>query len=73
MRERRSVFSIRTMEDVRRLLKRFGIWIYTGDRLGDLEMMEEELEEMHRLGSIDKDTYLSARRVIVQQKQMFRG
>ena len=35
------MFSIRTMEDVRRLLKRFGIWIYTGDRLGDLEMMEE--------------------------------
>jgi len=67
------VFSVRTMEDVRLLLKRFGIWIYTGDRLGDLEMMEEELEEMHRLGLIDKDTYLSARRVIVQQKQMFRG
>lgn len=61
------------MEDVRLLLKRFGIWIYTGDRMGDLEMMEEELEEMHRLGLIDKDTYLSARRVIVQQKQMFRG
>ncbi|PRX39715.1 uncharacterized protein YqgQ [Planifilum fimeticola] len=67
------MFSVRTMEDVRLLLKRFGIWIYTGDRLGDLEMMEEELEEMHRLGLIDKDTYLSARRVIVQQKQMFRG
>ena len=61
------------MEDVRLLLKRFGIWIYTGDRLGDLEMMEEELEEMHRLGLIDKDTYLSARRVIMQQKRMFRG
>ncbi|GAA5343974.1 YqgQ family protein [Planifilum fimeticola] len=67
------MFSVRTMEDVRLLLKRFGIWIYTGDRMGDLEMMEEELEEMHRLGLIDKDTYLSARRVIVQQKQMFRG
>ncbi|MEW9033803.1 MAG: YqgQ family protein [Planifilum fimeticola] len=67
------MFSVRTMEDVRLLLKRFGIWIYTGDRLGDLEMMEEELEEMHRLGLIDKDTYLSARRVIMQQKRMFRG
>jgi len=67
------VFSIRTMEDVRRLLKRFGIWIYTGDRLGDLEMMEEELEEMHRLGLIDKDTYLSARRVIMGQKREIRG
>jgi len=61
------------MEDVRRLLKRFGIWIYTGDRLGDLEMMEEELEEMHRLGLIDKDTYLSARRVIMGQKREIRG
>ncbi|MBO2532296.1 MAG: DUF910 domain-containing protein [Thermoactinomycetaceae bacterium] len=64
---------MRTMEDVRRLLKRFGIWIYTGDRLGDLEMMEEELEEMHRLGLIDKDTYLSARRVIMGQKREIRG
>jgi uncharacterized protein YqgQ len=61
------------MEDVHLLLKRFGIWIYTGDRLGDLEMMEEELDEMHRLGLIDKDTYLSARRVIMHQKRMIRG
>ena len=41
--------------------------------MGDLEMMEEELEEMHRLGMIDKDTYLSARRVIMEQKRMYRG
>lgn len=71
--EREFVFSVRTMEDVRRLMKRFGTWIYTGDRMGDLEMMEEELEEMHRLGMIDKDTYLSARRVIMEQKRMYRG
>jgi uncharacterized protein YqgQ len=68
MRERRTVFSIRTMEDVRQLLKRFGTWIYTGDRLGDLEMMEEELEEMYQLGLIDKDIYLSAKYVIRDQK-----
>ena len=66
------MFSIRSMEDVQRLLKWFGTWIYTGDRLADLEMMEEELEEMHRLGLIDKDTYLSARRVIMDQKRGIR-
>lgn len=69
IRERRIVFSIRTMEEVRQLLKRFGVWIYTGDRLGDLEMMEEELEEIYRLGMIDQGIYLEARRVIGEEKR----
>ncbi len=69
IRERRIVFSIRTMEEVRQLLKRFGAWIYTGDRLGDLEMMEEELEEIYRLGMIDQGIYLAARRVIGEEKR----
>ena len=56
------------MEDVRRLLKRFGTGLY-GDRMGDLEMMEEELEEMHRLGMIDRN-YLSARRVIMGRREI---
>jgi uncharacterized protein YqgQ len=36
-----------SFQDVRLLLKRFGTFIYTGDRLADLDLMEDELRELH--------------------------
>ncbi|NAP01271.1 DUF910 family protein [Halomonas sp. MG34] len=31
---------MKTIYDVQQLLKRYGSFVYTGDRLGDLELME---------------------------------
>jgi uncharacterized protein YqgQ len=60
--------SIRTMSDVRALLKRFGTIIYTGDELGDLDLMEEELAELHRWGMIETAEYMAACMVIRRRR-----
>lgn len=38
---------MKTVYDVQQLLKNFGIFIYTGDRKGDLELMEMEIAELY--------------------------
>mgnify|MGYP003418868841 FL=1 len=42
-----------TIYDVQQLLKRFGTFIYVGDRLADLELMEEEVKEIYKSQLID--------------------
>lgn len=44
---------MKTIYDVRQLLKRFGTVIYVGDRLADLELMEDEIREMYQAKFID--------------------
>jgi uncharacterized protein YqgQ len=39
---------MKTIYDVQQLLKRYGTFVYTGDRLGDLELMDMELTELHK-------------------------
>ena len=34
--------------DIRELLKKYGTFIYIGDRLADLELMEDELRELYK-------------------------
>lgn len=47
--------------EVQKLLLRFGTVIYTGNRIGDLEMMESELNELFQHQMINKDEYMKAR------------
>lgn len=39
---------MRTVYDIQQILKKFGIYVYTGDRLGDLMMMELEINELYQ-------------------------
>nr|WP_188648061.1 YqgQ family protein [Marinithermofilum abyssi] len=55
---------MQTYGDVLVLFKRFGIHIYTGDSLGDLELMEDELQELHQGGLIDSREYIEARNIL---------
>lgn len=48
------------MIDVYALLKRFGTYIYTGNRIGDLELFEDELKELYRSKMIDSKEFQSA-------------
>ncbi|OYD09186.1 YqgQ family protein [Paludifilum halophilum] len=64
---------LRGMTGIHRLLNRFGTVIYTGDRLGDLEMMEDEVEELYRAGMIDRETHLTARRILSREKKEIRS
>lgn len=63
------------MLDVRNLLKNFGIFIYTRNRIGDTELMELEINELYRMKLINQDQFLKAtlilqkeRRTILNQK-----
>ena len=48
------------MIDVYDLLKRFGTFIYTGDRIGDLELIEDEIKELYKSKMIEQKQYQSA-------------
>ncbi|MGA8942022.1 MAG: YqgQ family protein [Thermoactinomyces sp.] len=58
---------MQTMTEVLRLLRRFGTIIYTGDRLGDIELMLEEVKELRHFGMIDQETYQKAMAVLLRQ------
>ncbi|MFD2209174.1 YqgQ family protein [Virgibacillus halophilus] len=51
---------MQTMYDVQQLLKRFGIFIYVGNRKADLELMEIELTELYRAKVITGSEYQNA-------------
>ncbi|ONK23080.1 YqgQ family protein [Siminovitchia sp. FSL H7-0308] len=38
--------------DVQQLLKRFGIFVYLGDREAELQLMEDEIKEIYSAGLI---------------------
>lgn len=46
--------------DVLQLLKRFGIFIYTGNQKTDIEMMMSEVKELYDNGLILKEDYMPA-------------
>lgn len=43
-----------------RLLKRFGLFIYTGNKIDDIDLVKEEVKELYENGLILKEDYLSA-------------
>ena len=61
---------MRTLYDVQQLLKQFGIIVYLGKRLYDIEMMKIELEALYQNGLIDKDNYLSAEMILRHEQRI---
>lgn len=55
---------VQTVYDVQQYLKRFGTFIYTGDRDADLHLMLEEMQEMHRINIIDDELYEQALEIL---------
>jgi len=58
--------------DVQQLLKQYGTIIYVGDRLADLELMEEELKEMYQSQLIDVKDYQMALLIVRHEAQLER-
>ncbi|PAV29066.1 hypothetical protein CIL05_13915 [Virgibacillus profundi] len=52
---------MKTIYDVQQLLKKYGTFIYTGDRIGDLELMNMEINELFQLKFIHKEDYIQAK------------
>ncbi|MGM9968693.1 YqgQ family protein [uncultured Rummeliibacillus sp.] len=53
-----------TVYDVMQLLKRFGTFVYTKNRIGDLQLMEMDLVELYKGGLIEAREFQSARHIL---------
>ncbi|MDN4074744.1 MULTISPECIES: YqgQ family protein [Fictibacillus] len=62
---------MKTLYDVQQLLKRFGIFVYTGHRLADLEMMQDEIRTLYDSGLIDQQELRMALLIIKSNVQKF--
>ncbi|WNB93545.1 YqgQ family protein [Bacillus sp. NEB1478] len=51
---------MKTVYDVQQLLKRFGTIIYTGNPLGDLELIQDEVRELYNQRMIDVNDFKQA-------------
>ena len=60
---------MKTLYDVQQFLKNFGIIIYMGKRLYDIEMMKIELERIYDAGLMDMLDYLEAEAVLRGEHQ----
>ena len=58
---------MKSMIDVYRLLKQYGIIIYTKDRIGDLVLMEEELKELYKVKVLDPKSFQTALLIVKQE------
>ncbi|KMY58595.1 YqgQ family protein [Geobacillus sp. FSL K6-0789] len=63
---------MKTVYDVQQLLKQFGTIIYVGDRIADLELMEEEVKELYESQLIDVKQLQAALFVLRQEAQIER-
>ncbi len=57
------------MIDVRKYLTKLGYIIYTGDSLGDLEFMKEEVLELYQAKLIDKEDFTQLMNQLVKEQR----
>ena len=55
--------------DIQQLLKKFGTIIYTGDRIADLQLMQDALRELNQSQLIDPQDYQTALFLLKQEIQ----
>ncbi|MCM3617813.1 YqgQ family protein [Sutcliffiella horikoshii] len=63
---------MKTMYDVRQLLRKYGTFIYTGDKVADIEMMEDEIRELYRSGVLEPPLFQSAMMLLRQELSKLR-
>ncbi|HEQ0262034.1 TPA: YqgQ family protein [Streptococcus pyogenes] len=61
---------MKTLYDVQQLLKNFGIFVYLGKRLYDIEMMMIELQRLYDSGLLDKRDYLNAELILRREHRL---
>ena len=61
---------MKTLYDVQQLLKQFGIVVYLGKWLYDIEMMKIELEALYQNALIDKENYLIAEMILRREHRI---
>ena len=61
---------MKTLYDVQQFLKSFGIIIYMGKRLYDIEMVKIELKRIYDAGLMDKLAYFEAEAVLRREHRL---
>lgn len=61
---------VETLYDVQQLFKQFGIYVYVGKRIYDIELMLIELQNLYENRLIDKDTYLTAWNILKREHRI---
>jgi len=61
--------TLKTIYDVQQLLKKFGTIIYIGDRVSDLELMEEEMKQLYQSNLVEPKDYQMAVLLLRQEIQ----
>ncbi|WNS74293.1 YqgQ family protein [Bacillus sp. DTU_2020_1000418_1_SI_GHA_SEK_038] len=51
---------MKTIYDIQQFLKKFGTFIYIGDRVADLELMEAEIKELYQAQLMETKDYQMA-------------
>ncbi|MBU9712249.1 YqgQ family protein [Evansella tamaricis] len=59
-----------TFFELQQFLKRHGTIIYTGDRLGDLDLMAEEWKELYQLGLLENELYMDGRLLLKKESEL---
>lgn len=59
-----------TLYDVQQLLKQFGVYIYVGKRIYDIELIQMEVRNLYDSRLIDRDTYLTAWRILKREHRI---
>lgn len=61
---------MKTVYDVMQLLKRFGIFVYTKDRLADLQIMEDEVRDLYKMQMIESKDFQIAILILRQEQRI---
>jgi uncharacterized protein YqgQ len=64
---------MKTIYDVQQLLKKYGTFIYTGNRLADLELMEDEIRELYELELVERQYFQLALLLLRQEMARLKG
>ena len=64
---------MKSMLDVLDILKQYGIYIYTKDRIGDLYLMEDEIKELYKSKFIDTKDFQMALLILRQEEQRLKA
>ncbi|EIP8070881.1 YqgQ family protein [Enterococcus faecalis] len=59
-----------TLYDVQQLFKQFGMYIYVGARIYDIELMMIELKKLYEGQLVDRDTYLQTRHILQREHRI---
>ncbi|HGC8895108.1 TPA: YqgQ family protein [Streptococcus agalactiae] len=61
---------MKVLFDMQNLLKKFGIYVYIGKRLYDIEVMKIELQRLYDNGLISRDDYLKAELILRREHRL---